>query len=147
MDIKLSQEEYQNLLKLVAISRQVYGTMAASVSLSYNEELTQADGLIDTLLSYNQDVNDQKTVEEKRMFSESYNEEILWDMLQFKDVSFWDSLSKELAKETMMKKLENAPKTPSEEDVLAEIVTIEKQLEQDFLDNGLANVQFVGELE
>jgi len=68
-------------------------------------------------------------------------------MLQFKDVSFWDSLAKELAKETMMKKLENAPKTPSEEEVLVEITTIEKQLEQDFLDNGLANVQFVGELE
>jgi len=77
MDIKLSSEDYQNLLKLVAISRQVYGTMAASVSLSYQDELTQADNIINTLLSYNQDNGIETTVDGKKVFSESYNEEIL----------------------------------------------------------------------
>lgn len=146
MNIKLSKEQYEALLKSVAVSSYIYGIMWDLVDEKHQDFAEEMEQLQSYLLTIAKESGIPKEnydiFDGELWFSDSYMDIINEEIAEYTDFEFMDTLAREMAQKELE---ESTPASElskmSEDKYMTVMAKLESKYSAEFTKNGIKNLK------
>lgn len=119
MKINLNKEQYKALIRAVDVGGFIYGVMGDTVDEKYKKQSKENDDLLDYILQYAEEYGQAEFVEKfnnQNILSDDFSNEILDDVTEYEEYSFWDNLARKLAIKELHEKYNSKEREAMSED-------------------------------
>ena len=148
MNIKLSKEQYEALLKSVAVSSYIYGIMWDLVDEKHQDFAEEMEQLQSYLLTIAKEAwmpkENYEIFDGELWFSDTYMDVINEEIAEYTDFEFMDTLAREMAQKELE---ETTPATElskmDEEKYMTVMAKLESKYSAEFTKNGIKNLKLV----
>ncbi len=145
MQIELTKEEYKTLLRSIDVASFVYGVMGDMVDEKYKKQSKEIENLTDKVLEKADEYGVSEFVENfdgKNILSDDYSNEILYDVTEYEEYSFWDNLARKLAIKEMQQKYSQEEREKMEEvEFVSEVWELEEKYYKILEKSGIENFE------